>query len=206
MKASPLSLSRHRGRRPSASVAFALIALLGAAGAMFPAAGTTELLTNGDFETPLTDGWTTETSGYDVTFDRATGYEPDPDYEVKVAKGTGSGFARLSQTVALPGLDAVLSADLKVTTSATVTAWAVAVLSIEYLDETGHLLGETYIGDLSRYCPWVSTEALHLIEVDPFVWATHTLALDEELANLPAVDPFEVLAVRLSLLAYVDDC
>ena len=206
MTVSPLSLSRRRDRQSSAVVAFALIALLGGAGALLPVAGATELLTNGDFEAPLIEGWTTESSGYGVLFDRATTYEPDLDYEVKVAKATGTGFARLSQTVELPGLDAVLSADLSVSATATVTAWAAAVLAIEYLDETGHRLGETYIGDLSRYCPWVSGDALHLIEVDPSVWATHSLTLDEELANLPAVDPFAVRAVRVSLLAYVEDC
>ncbi len=206
MKASRLGCSRYGGRSGPTEVSLALALLIGVAGAMASPVCALELVTNGDFEAPLTEGWTTESSGYGVLFDRATTYEPDLDYEVKVAKATGTGFARLSQTVELPGLDAVLSADLSVSATATVTAWAAAVLAIEYLDETGHRLGETYIGDLSRYCPWVSGDALHLIEVDPSVWATHLLTLDEELANLPAVDPFEVRAVRVSLLAYVEDC
>ncbi|MEO0190100.1 MAG: hypothetical protein ABIL18_03880, partial [candidate division WOR-3 bacterium] len=56
-------------------------------------------LVNGDFEEALNTGWTSTQSGSYIYIDRAITYEPDPDYEVRVEKGSGSGFATLSQTI-----------------------------------------------------------------------------------------------------------
>jgi hypothetical protein len=54
------------------------------------------LLTNGAFEQPLGTGWLQATSGVNVTINRATTYDPDPDYEAYVYKGSGSGYWCLS--------------------------------------------------------------------------------------------------------------
>ncbi|MEO0183521.1 MAG: hypothetical protein ABIL40_08610, partial [candidate division WOR-3 bacterium] len=63
------------------------------------------LLVNGDFEQDISVGWTKDTSGYSIYIDRATDYEPDPDYELRVEKQTGSGYARVKQIVDIPSVN-----------------------------------------------------------------------------------------------------
>jgi MOSC domain-containing protein YiiM len=41
------------------------------------------LLTNGAFEQPLSVGWLQATSGSNVTINRATTYDPDPDFATR---------------------------------------------------------------------------------------------------------------------------
>ena len=52
------------------------------------------LVVNGDFEQPLEAGWTPHSVGL-CTIERATGLDPDTDYEARVALSAG-GYGRLA--------------------------------------------------------------------------------------------------------------
>jgi len=58
---------------------------------------------NGNFELPLTNGWTQYISNGYGGITRGTGYHPDPDYEAYVYRqgsgGLGGGYERLYQTI-----------------------------------------------------------------------------------------------------------
>jgi hypothetical protein len=163
-----------------------------------------ELVTNGDFEEPLATGWEESVSG--GTIHRGTSYDPDPDYEVRLYKGTGSGYARLDQPIEILGTDVAFSANLSLRASATSTAWAASALILAYLDEEQQTLGETRVCAASAYCPWEQSPTLHLIYPDQSIWIEHSFRIDEELTNLPGINPAHVKGIRVSLLAHVYDC
>lgn len=165
-----------------------------------------ELLTNGDFEEPLTTGWEQTLVGSDAIINRSTSHHPDPDYEAYAHKGTGDGYARLSQTVPVLGTDLSFAVSAKLSANATSTAWSAAAVVLTYFDENSYPLGETSVCYGSRYCPWESTPTFHMIILDPDVWVDHAFDLDEELTNLPGINPAEIRQIRVSLLAFVDDC
>ncbi|MBD3237304.1 MAG: hypothetical protein GF330_11410 [Candidatus Eisenbacteria bacterium] len=172
--------------------------------ALVPAAGADELLINGTFEEDLEVGWQQILDGGNLY--RATNYDDDEDYEARAHKGTGTGGAELRQEVAIPGLDATFHAALRPLASATSSAWAGSGIRVGYLDDAGTLLGETHLGVITSYCPWENSPTFHLIELDPGVWQERGFRIDEELANLPGVDPAEVRRLRVSLLVDVYDC
>lgn len=171
--------------------------------AAVPARGV-ELVTNGQFELPLDSGWQQDVSGGSI--DRATNYDPDPDYEVWCYKATGAGFARLLQTISLQGVDVDFSAALRVAVSATSTAWAAAGLSLTYLDAAQQPLGETFVGVHTQYCPWSDSPTFHIVYLDPSVWQTSGFSIQDELVNLSGVDPDEVKAVQVMVHVEVYDC
>lgn len=164
------------------------------------------LLVNGDFEDEILMGWESDLYGTGAIVDRATTYHPDEDYEARAYKPTGIGHSILSQTVALPSLEADFSVSAYLNASATSTAWAAAAISVAYLDEIGTTLGETRIYVVTHYCPWEPAEDLHLISGSTGMWDAYSFNIEEELANLPAVDAQEVRAVKVSLLTDVYDC
>lgn len=172
--------------------------------AIAPGAAADELLVNGDFEEELTVGWQQTLDGGTIT--RATNFDPDDDYEVRVYKGTGSGGAQLLQEVAIPGTDATFQVALRPLASATSTAWAASGIRVDYLGQSGNLLGETLLGVITPYCPWENTPTFHLIEVDPGLWQERSFRIDEELANLPGIDPAAVRSLRVTALVHVYDC
>jgi hypothetical protein len=165
-----------------------------------------ELLINGNFEEPLTTGWTASTEGVSTVITRATHYDPDPDYEAHVSKATGNGYARLSQIVDLPGLDAVFSANVNLFASATSTAWAAAALSVSYLGADEMPLGTTYIIASTHYCPWDNSPTQHMIPAVPSTWESFAFTIEDELANLPGIDPLDVRGLEVALYAFVYDC
>jgi hypothetical protein len=169
-------------------------------------AGALELLTNGDFEEPLSPAWEEMISGTTASITRAQHYDPDADYEVYLYKWTGNGEARLSQTVAIPGLDVEFSATAKLFATATSSAWAGAALLISYLDASDVVLGETCICARSIYCPWTSSPTFHVIDAVPSQWTEYQVKIDEELENLPGVEASRIRQLRITLHVYAYDC
>ncbi|MEO0078683.1 MAG: hypothetical protein ABIK86_06780, partial [candidate division WOR-3 bacterium] len=64
------------------------------------------MITNGDFEQDLSVGWTQNPVGAGThTFDRGTGYHPDPDYEAYLQQYSGAGSTALDQMVSVTNLN-----------------------------------------------------------------------------------------------------
>ncbi len=158
---------------------------------------------NGDFEQSLDQGWATTSGGSNITINRATNYEPDPDYELLAQKGAGNGFIKISQIT-----DITTPSEFNFSVKAklyaydnnadTLTYAAVAV-RIGYRSATGALLGETRICQFTAPCPWQNTSTCHLIFVSDSLWHTHSFNLQTELGNLPGVNPANVKKVEIAL-------
>ncbi len=160
------------------------------------------LITNGDFEQALSVGWVQETLGYNTYIDRATHYDPDPDYELRVEKLTGSGSARVKQIVDIPSIDNItFSVKAKVyayDNNADTLTFAAAAVIIGYRNSSGVLLGETRICQFTAPCPWQNTPTCHLIIVNDSLWYTHQFSLANELQNLPGVNPANVRKIEVA--------
>jgi len=165
------------------------------------------LLTNGEFELDLSTGWLQATSGSNVTINRATTYDPDPDYEAYVYKGSGSGYARLYQVVDIPSTDLEFSVTAKVYAYDNhSSAWCGAAVVIAYLDEDGLLLGDTRICDRSTQCPWTNTSTHHIIPAVDSFWHDYAFNIDDELGNLTGVNPADVKKIKVSLFDSTYHC
>ena len=160
---------------------------------------------NGDFEQPLTTGWTTIMAGGGTTINRSTTYDPDSDYEVYVYKATGTtGYAQLWQIADIPTCNIDLSFNAKLYAWDNYSgAWAGAAVVIEYLDNSNISLGQTMVCRWSYDCPWTNAADCHIIQVADSLWHTYNFNLLDELANVPAVDPNEVAKVKITLNAHV---
>jgi hypothetical protein len=162
-----------------------------------------ELLTNGDFEQELSVGWTVDTTGYGyATFNRATGYDGDPDYEVMDSLYSGAASAKLLQVVDVPGpnLRLTFSAAFALGPTSS-TCWPVAAVTVGYLDSAGNRLGETrfYYHDIN--CTWSPASTLSLIEVTDPGWNDYELDIAGELSDhLPGIDPGDISQVEVALL------
>jgi hypothetical protein len=166
-----------------------------------------QFLTNGNFEQPLTTGWLQTDYGANCVINRATNYDTDPDYEVCVYKGDGTGYVKLYQAVRVPTTDLEFSTNAKLQVWGTsFDCWAGAAVCISYLDESGTLLGNTMICARTQACPWENGATCHIIEVADTLWHTYTLNVDDELVNLPGVHQDEITTIQVELLAQtVDD-
>jgi hypothetical protein len=165
------------------------------------------LFTNGDFEQDLTVGWTQAQSGANITFNRATNYDTDPDYEAYVYKGSGSGYAKLFQVVDIPSTDLIFTADAKIyayDNNADTLCWAGAAVIISYLNASNSVLGETRICMRTAPCPWQNSSTLHLIPVSDSLWHNHSFNINDELANLPGVNPSNVVKIQIALFDTTD--
>jgi hypothetical protein len=165
-----------------------------------------ELVINGGFEQAFTTGWQQETVGSAWYIDRATNYDPDPDYEAFVRHYTGSGSARLYQDVVIPSTNVEFAVRARILATATSPAWAGAAVVLSYLDQHGFLLGETYIGVKSATCPWNDGPTLHVIAAAYDVWMDYGFNVADELNHLPGVDPAAVHKIRISLYVRAADC
>ena len=166
-----------------------------------------EIITNGDFEEPLSTGWQESTSGSNITINRATSYDPDPDYEAYVGKSTGSGYARLYQIVNIPATDLDFSVNAKLYAYDNHTsAWAGGAVVISYLDEYSSLLGETYICYRSTQCPWTNSSTSHLIEASDSLWHNYGFNIENELTNLSGVNPSDIKKIQVSLFNQIYHC
>lgn len=159
-------------------------------------------LMNGDFEEELTTGWTVTQSGSSIYVDRATGYEPDPDYEARVEKGSGNGFVQVAQTIDITTpSEFTFSARAKLyayDNNADTLTYAAAALRIIYLNASGTFLGETRICQFTAPCPWQNTATCHLIIASDSFWHNYSFNLQTELGNLPGVNPTAVKKVEVA--------
>ncbi|HEC77742.1 MAG TPA: hypothetical protein ENI34_01195 [candidate division WOR-3 bacterium] len=165
------------------------------------------LLTNADFEQPLTEGWIQDHTSTSYAIDRATNYDPDPDYEARVYTGTGSGYAVLYQVVDIPATDIDFSCKAKLYAYDNHTsAWCGAALRISYLNSSGSQLGETRICYKSTQCPWSNSSTMHVITTADSLWHDYSFNIDDELTNLPGVNPTQVAKIKISLFDSTYHC
>lgn len=162
------------------------------------------LLVNGDFEQALSVGWVKTGDGRGThTCNRDTSYHPDPDYEAMAYQYDNPGFARLGQTVDVPGIQLHLSfsASFKLQ-EGTYICWPAACFSVCYLDSRNTSLGETRYY-YSTYADWVPSPTLSLKRITSPDWTRYDLDVADELThNLPGVNPADVARVEVSLYAY----
>jgi len=158
---------------------------------------------NGAFESDLGIGWQQQGSA-GATFTRATNYDPDPDYEVQVYKGAGSGYARLYQAMSFdcPVSDLNFFINAKMwayDNNADTLCWAASAVIVSYLNSSGTKLGDTRICMKTTPCPWVSTSTIHLINVSDSLWHNYSFNIATELGNLPGVNPANVRRIEVAL-------
>ena len=159
-------------------------------------------ITNGDFETVLTEGWMQQQYGYYITITRGTRYEPDPDYEVFLSKGTGTGYAMLYQIAEIPtlNLDISFSARLKAYDNY-VGAWSAAAVMICYLDTANTVLGDTRVCRFSQDCLWADSSNRHIVTAQDENWHEYAFNIQDELNEyLPGIDQQEVAKVKVVLI------
>jgi len=164
------------------------------------------LLTNGDFEQPLSNGWQLTEGGYYSVVGRATTYDPDPDYEACATDSFGS-YAKLWQTVDIPTTDLQFSVNAKLNAydnNADTLCWAGAAIVISYLDANGALLGDTKICRFTAPCPWANSPTSHLIIASNTNWNPYSFNINSELSNLPGINPADIAKIEVALYAKTD--
>jgi len=169
------------------------------------------LLTNGDFEQTLDTAWT-QTAYYPTyldTIDRATGFHPDLDYEVRVKKYDYA-YARLSQTVDIWTTDLEFSVDAKLYAyeyTSTASYWATASIVLAYRNVNGGLLGQTRICYNTPHCPYTNSSTFHMrLAPDPNNWYTYSFNINDELDSLPGVNPADVAKIEVALYDTTNGC
>jgi hypothetical protein len=166
-----------------------------------------EYVVNGTFEEVLSVGWSQKTMGSIITITRGTGYDPDPDYEAYVRKGTGSGYAELYQIFDISTTEMEFSANLKLNAYDTgSTDWAGAALIITYLDENEAALGATYIARQSSIPQWINGDTKHVYNAPNTDWNYYSFNIDDEFAYLTGINKDDVAKLSVSLFAHVHDC
>ncbi len=169
------------------------------------------LITNGDFEQELDIGWMQTIQGELSldTIDRATDYDPDPDYEVRVRKYDAA-YAKVSQTVNIATTDLEFSVYTKLYAHEYTPAenyWATASVALSYLDNNNTVLGETRICYNSPHCPYTNSDVFHMIEVvDPNNWYDYSFNINDELTNLGGVNPSDIAKIEVALYDTTDGC
>ena len=164
------------------------------------------LLTNGDFELALTNGWQMTEGGSYSTVDRSTAYDPDPDYEARARDQYGS-YAKLWQTVDIPTTDLEFAVNAKLyayDNNEDTLCWAGAAVVISYLDGNGQSLGKTMICRFTTPCPWVNTSTCHLILASDTSWHSYAFNINSELSNLPGTNGADVKKIEVALYAATD--
>ncbi len=163
------------------------------------------LIDNGDFEQELSVGWDQAVSGTNTSILRGTTYDPDPDYEAYVYKGTGDGYSKLFQSAYIPTTDLDFSVSLKLDASSnSTTCWAGAAFVITYIDATGNTLGETMICKASAATTWANSATRHLIVVADANWHDYAFNINTELSELPGITPADIARIEVSLLGFAD--
>jgi hypothetical protein len=162
---------------------------------------------NGDFEDPLSTGWSQRINGTNGTITRGTGYDPDPDYEAYVRKVSPSGNAELYQIFDVQTMDMELSANLKLYAYDTGSSdWAGAALILTYLDVNEGPLGGTYIAMQSSAPQWVNSSTKHVYTVSNTNWNYYAFNIDDEFAYLPDINKEDVAKIKVSLYSHVYYC
>ena len=166
------------------------------------------LIVNGDFEAPLSEGWSQIMSGAGVMqITRGTGYDPDPDYEVYLHKGDGTGYTEISQLAYIPHTDLEFSVNAKLYAYGTSSqCWSGAAVGLFYLNASDSILGWSKICARTVACPWVGSSSSHVIAATDTQWHNYAFNLNDELDNVPAVNRLDVSKIRVSIVAQcVDD-
>lgn len=164
-----------------------------------------ELTVNGDIELPLAVGWEVDAAGEGLSIMRGNNYDHDPDVEVNMVCDEGYGEAFIQQLVILPETNVHFSVELSTMAEDGATAWCVAGLMITYRDGGTAPVGRTFLGSRSPNCIWESDGDFHLIDTTED-WNTWSFWLNDELENLPAVDPARVHSIELKLYIFADNC
>ncbi|HDQ99375.1 MAG TPA: hypothetical protein ENN51_03705 [candidate division WOR-3 bacterium] len=175
------------------------------------AAGVTNgnLLTNGDFEQPLTVGWEQDVSHVAGShrFERSdTLGQPTPGYAAKVFKQLAY-HAALGQQVEVPGANLTLTFDARMAiVGGSTTCWPTGAFIVSYLNADGDELGTTMFILRDQYNTWRESDTLKLHDIDlPSVWNSYELDIAQEIAdNLPGVDPAAVRRIEVKLYSYVN--
>lgn len=163
------------------------------------------LITNGDFEQDLSVGWTETINGSNTSILRQTNYDPDPDYEAYVYKGTGDGYAKLAQTAHVPTTDLQFSVSVKLMASSnSTTCWAGAAFVLTYMDNSGEILGTTMICRMSSASTWTNSPTRHLIVAADTNWNDYAFNINAEMDNLPGINPVDVARIEVSLYGFAD--
>jgi hypothetical protein len=169
-----------------------------------------ELVYNGDFELPADSGWQAYAWGDfpdtgNCRLWRRHTHHQDRDFEMMLHKMLNKGF-RLFQKVEIPDKHLGFSVSCRLTSKTeSEPYYAAACISLEYLDARDTVLGETRIYSATSGCNWTSSSRLHLIRApDSLTWHDYNFHIDDELDNLPDVDPDSVAAVNIALFGYVD--
>lgn len=169
-----------------------------------------KLLTNGEFESALSDSWTQIKAGLNIVIDRATNYDPDPDYEVQVSMGTGGGYCKLSQVAIIydmPLNELQFSVNAKLYAyDNDAEAWSGAAVNILYMNGNDSVLGDTKICARSSGCPWTSTATTHIIAAANTSWNSYSFTISSELTNLPGVVPAQIKKIGVTLLDTINHC
>jgi hypothetical protein len=160
----------------------------------------TDLMVNGNFEQDLSVGWQESYLGSGYVINRTTTLQPDPDYEVEVFKNNSNGYVVLQQTVDIPGTDVGFACTARLNAyDNTAGDWAGSAFVIAYLNSSDQTLGETRICQYSTDCPWTASPTLHLIVAVDNAWHDYSFNINDELANLPGVNPLEISKLRIAL-------
>ena len=166
---------------------------------LWTAVSASNYLTNGDFEEPLPSGWLQYGAGVII---RGVNYDPDPDYEVFLYRTNPSGYAELCQAADIQTVDLEFSVSAKLYASSNSSAcWAGAAVIISYLDSLNSYLGETMICYRSPACPWNNNDTCHVIPVVDTLWNDYAFNINDELTNIPGINPSHITKIRVSLLA-----
>jgi len=167
------------------------------------------LLTNGDFEQELSVGWLqfAQYQGASDSIDRATSFDPDPDYEVRVKKYC-AGNMKLYQCTEIPTTDLEFSVYAKLYADVSSSSyWSAAAIILAYINNSNTVLGETRICYKTSSCPWSNSPTLHLIVVtDPNNWYNYSFNIADELTNLPGVNPSDIARIEVSLYSVSNAC
>jgi hypothetical protein len=173
------------------------------------------LITNGEFEQEISDGWTASigTQYTTDTIDRAVGFNPDPDFEARVKKYDAT-HAKLHQTVSIPSTMSL--ADLEFMVDARLSArehtpsapyWAAAAILIRYIDDNDNVLGDTRICWPTPHCFWTSSSTVNLIlAADTSNWYNYSFNVNDELANVPGVNPPDIAKIQVALFDTTNGC
>lgn len=171
-----------------------------------------ELVINGDFELDITAGWSIDSvegmTPYYDTLDRGIDFDPDSNYEARVKK-YDSAHAMLYQIFDVNTTNLLFGIIVKlyaVEYNPAGTYFAAAAVVLSYMNDSGAVLGETRICYKTAHCTWANSPTLHLIEAPDSNWHAYSFNVDDELANLPGVNPLDIAKVKVALFDTTDGC
>jgi len=173
------------------------------------AAQASNLLSNGDFELPLDQGWSEDVrmEAGDYSFDRwDTLGQPTPGYAARVYKYLAR-YASLYQVVDVPGVDLTFSFDGRFRIEGgSSTCWPTGAVILSYLDGTEAELGCTMVLLRNQYNDWVESDTMNFHDVEvPGEWEHYEFGVAEEIDNhLPGVNRADVAKVKVQLFSYTN--